>query len=204
MGGKYICIAGKNSIAIAGLSYVITNYSQKATLLALCDDNDTGMDSWQPSFKKFAKMNNIQLVDLESLYEIENLCFISLEYFKLLDPRKFKTKNLFNIHFSLLPAYRGMYTSAHPILNRESEAGCTFHRIDSGIDTGDIISQVRCKLTGEENCKDLYWKYLFHGRELTFTTVDSLINDNFQCKGQSEVGSSYYSKKINRLLKFIG
>jgi methionyl-tRNA formyltransferase len=195
MGKKCICIAGKNSIAIAGLSYVLENYSETAIIYALCDKNDVGVDSWQPSYKKFARDSGIEIVELEALYQIENLCFISLEYFRLIDPSKFKTKNLFNIHFSLLPAYKGMYTSAHPILNGEDGVGCTFHYIDAGIDTGAIISQVYFKLTPDESCKDVYERYLLNGRELTFNSIDSLIDNNFQSKEQVLDGASYYSKK---------
>jgi methionyl-tRNA formyltransferase len=195
MGKKYICIAGKNSIAIAGLSYILENYSETAIIYALCDKNDVGVDSWQPSYKKFARDSGVEIVALEDLYQIENLSFISLEYFRLIDPKKFKTKNLFNIHFSLLPAYKGMYTSAHPILNGEDAVGCTFHYIDAGIDTGAIISQVDFKLAPDESCKAVYEKYLLYGRELTFNTIDALIENDFQSSEQASVGASYYSNK---------
>ena len=59
MGKKYICIAGKNSIAIAGLSYILENYSETAIIYALCDKNDVGVDSWQPSYKKFARDSGV-------------------------------------------------------------------------------------------------------------------------------------------------
>ena len=190
-----ICIAGKNSIAIAGLSYVLDNYSKKATIYALCDKNDLGQDSWQPSYKKFAIDYGVEILELEDLYEIENLYFISLEYFRLVDPEKFKTSNLFNIHFSILPAYKGMYTSAHPILNGEKISGCTIHKIDAGIDTGAIISQIDFNLSVDNNCKELYEKYLFYGQELAFNTIDSLIAGTFKSTEQPLEGSSYYSKK---------
>jgi len=192
---KCICIAGKNSIAVAGLSYVLENYSETAIIYALCDINDVGIDSWQPSYKKFATDRGVNVVELEALYQIKNLTFISLEYFRLVDPNKFKTRNLFNIHFSLLPAYKGMYTSAHPILNGENTAGCTFHCIDSGIDTGPIISQIHFKLAPDDTCKNVYEKHLFYGRELAFNTIDSLIENNFQSNEQALDGASYYSKK---------
>ena len=195
MPNKSICIAGKNSIAIAGLSYVIDNYNKTHKIFALGDKNDFGKDSWQPSYIKYAKENYIHVLELDELYEIDNLCFISLEYFKLIDPLKFKSAKLFNIHFSLLPAYQGMYTSAHPILNNEKKTGCTIHEIDAGIDTGSIISQIEFNIDADDTCKDVYAKYLKNGRDLTFNTIDSLIADSYQAQPQSEKGSSYYSKK---------
>jgi len=195
MPNKSICIAGKNSIAIAGLSYVIDNYKKTHKIFALGDKNDSGKDSWQPSYIKYAKENYIDVVELDELYEIDDLCFISLEYFKLIDPLKFKSAKLFNLHFSLLPAYQGMYTSAHPILNKEKKTGCTIHEIDAGIDTGSIISQIEFNIDLDDTCKDVYANYLKNGRELTFNTIDSLISDSYQAYPQSKKGSSYYSKK---------
>jgi hypothetical protein len=55
MSSKSICIAGKNSIAIEGLSYVIDKYSHTHKIFALGDKNDCEKDSWQPSYIKYAK-----------------------------------------------------------------------------------------------------------------------------------------------------
>lgn len=60
-----------------------------------------------------------QNITLEQAYEIENLIFISCEFDQLIKPEKFNSPFLYNIHFSLLPAYKGMYTSALPLYNGE-------------------------------------------------------------------------------------
>ena len=72
--------------------------------------------------------------------------FISLEFDKIINTSLFKTTNLFNIHFSLLPRYKGMYTSILPILNGDKISGVTLHKIDRGIDTGDIIDKCSFRL----------------------------------------------------------
>ena len=189
-----ICVAGKNSIAVAGLSYIYEKFHKKYNILVLPDDKDDGMDKWQPSLKKYAISLGLKVVSLSDVYEINNLCFISLEYFKLINPEKFKKARLYNIHFSLLPAYRGMYTSAHPILNGERWSGCTFHRIDEGIDTGDIIAQISFPLQNDIYCKQLYEKYLSYGHKLVEKTIADIIEDTYDSKPQSSEGHSYYSK----------
>jgi hypothetical protein len=46
-----------------------------------------------------------------------------------------------NCHYSLLPEYRGNFVEFWQRLNRDLEtAGVTFHFIDEGVDTGDIIA----------------------------------------------------------------
>ena len=189
-----ICIAGKNSIAVAGLSYIYEKFHKKYNILVLPDDKDNGLDKWQPSLKKHAISLGLKIVSLSETYEISNLCFISLEYFKLINPKKFKKARLYNIHFSLLPAYKGMYTSAHPILNGERWSGCTFHRIDEGIDTGDVISKISFPLQNDIYSKELYEMYLKYGQKLVEKTIGDIIEDTYDSKPQSSEGHSYYSK----------
>jgi methionyl-tRNA formyltransferase len=61
----------------------------------------------------------------------------------LLPPEIFMvpTFGTINMHPSLLPRYRG----AHPILwmhlNMDQEGGVTIHRVDTGMDTGEILAQ---------------------------------------------------------------
>ncbi|MCX5815304.1 MAG: formyltransferase family protein [Proteobacteria bacterium] len=52
-----------------------------------------------------------------------------------------------NVHLGLSPYYRGSGTNVWPLINNEPEfVGATFMYIDEGIDTGDIIHQIRAKL----------------------------------------------------------
>ena len=57
-------------------------------------------------------------------------------------------KNRFiNIHLGLSPYYRGSGTNFWPLVNNEFEfVGVTFMHIDRGIDTGEIIHQVRARI----------------------------------------------------------
>ncbi len=52
-----------------------------------------------------------------------------------------------NIHLGLSPYYRGSGTNVWPLINKEPEyVGTTFMHIDSGIDTGKIIHQIRADI----------------------------------------------------------
>ncbi|MDX1641902.1 MAG: formyl transferase [Balneolaceae bacterium] len=51
-----------------------------------------------------------------------------------------------NVHLGLSPYYRGSGTNFWPLVNGEPEyVGATFMYIDAGIDTGEIIHQIRAK-----------------------------------------------------------
>ena len=108
------------------------------------------------SLLKKANEIGIETKTLEDIYSIENLIFLSLEFDRIVNPNKFKSNKLFNIHFSLLPKYKGMFTSIIPILNNEKTTGVTFHKIDKGIDTGEIIAQKEFEIALFDNARDIY------------------------------------------------
>lgn len=191
-----LCIAGKNNIAVDSVKYLLNNnLISKNKLLILPNNGDNGVDDWQNSLKKISKKQNLGITQLEEIYNYEDLIFISLEYNKIIKPSNFKSKKLFNIHFSSLPKYKGMYTSIWPILNGENTSGVTLHKIDNGIDTGDIIDQKIFKISINWTARDLYFNYLINGYELFKKNIVNLINNNFTCYKQSNILSSYYSKR---------
>ncbi len=188
-----IVIGGFGEIAVEACKYLINNTNQ--TLLGVIPRiNDNGTDTWQPSLRKFANNNAIDVISLNDIYDIDDLVFISLEFDRIIDISKFKSKSIYNIHFSLLPKYKGMYTSIWPILNGEKYSGVTLHRIDNGIDTGNIICQQPVEIDINDTAKDLYLKLNIAGLKLFNENVDSLINNNFNEQPQQGVDSSYYSK----------
>lgn len=48
----------------------------------------------------------------------------------------------YNIHFSLLPKYRGIAPLFWQIKNGDPKGGITVHKMDSGFDTGPIVAQL--------------------------------------------------------------
>ena len=52
-------------------------------------------------------------------------------------------RRILNIHPSLLPAYPGLFAWVQAVADGAKESGCTVHYVDAGIDTGEVILQVR-------------------------------------------------------------
>jgi methionyl-tRNA formyltransferase len=50
-------------------------------------------------------------------------------------------KGFINFHFGLLPQCRGPQPILWHMLNQDKEAGVTLHKVDGGIDTGEIVMQ---------------------------------------------------------------
>ena len=65
-------------------------------------------------------------------------------------------KNLINIHFSLLPKYRGASPVQFAILNGDKNTGITFHVVDTKLDHGEILHQIVYTMDQTETSGDLY------------------------------------------------
>ncbi len=191
---RTLCVAGKNNIAVDVCEYASSRFSA-IELWALPNSTDTGEDSFQKSFLKYARSRNLRIVSEKEVREENALLFLSLEYNRIIRPKDFLSERIFNIHFSLLPKYRGMYTSALPILHGERESGVTLHKIDNGIDTGDIVAQRAFPLAPDETCRSLYFKYIEHGTALVREHLDALIFGNEHSFPQPVEGATYFSKR---------
>jgi methionyl-tRNA formyltransferase len=61
-----------------------------------------------------------------------------------------------NFHASLLPEYRGLHPVFRTLRRGERWAGLTVHVIDPGLDTGDILYQVRVRTRRNDSVGSLY------------------------------------------------
>lgn len=190
-----ICIAGKNDIAANGLEYVHGRFAHDHEVAALPNAGDPGRETWQKSLLLTARNLGVAVVeDIETLYGRQELIFVSLECDQLIKVDLFRSRELFNIHFSMLPAYRGMYTSVLPILHGQATSGVTLHVIDAGIDTGDIVDQATFRIDKDDTARDLYLKYNANAFDLLRANVDRLVAGGYEARPQDVAGASYFSK----------
>jgi methionyl-tRNA formyltransferase len=78
----------------------------------------------------------------------------------------------FNLHASLLPAYRGAAPIHWAIVNGETKTGATTFFIDDKIDTGEIILQEEIEVLPFETVGTLHDKLMHLGAALVSKTVD--------------------------------
>lgn len=189
-----ICIAGKNNIAVDCVRYLISELGVGKEDIVVCfNKTDDGIDSFQLSFRKFCQQEEILAIDFSDIYTLTDFVFFSLEFDRIIRTEEMNTTRIFNIHFSLLPKYRGMYTSVWPILFGDDKSGVTLHCIDDGIDTGDIVEQLTFPLSSNETCRSLYLKYIETGTILFKKMIKAVLSDDYQQQPQMLEGASYFS-----------
>lgn len=79
-----------------------------------------------------------------------------------------------NVHASLLPGYRGAAPIQRAVMNGEDEIGVTTMKMDRGLDTGDILLQVRTSISPEDNFGSVYDRLSRMGADLLLETLDLL------------------------------
>ncbi len=79
-----------------------------------------------------------------------------------------------NVHFSLLPKYRGAAPTNWAIINGETETGVTTMFIEPTLDTGPILLQSTTKIGEEETAPDLMERLAGIGAELLGQTLARL------------------------------
>ena len=76
-----------------------------------------------------------------------------------------------NVHFSLLPKYRGAAPVNWAIANGETETGVTTMRMDEGLDTGDILLQRSTAISVDETAVELTERLARLGADLLSETL---------------------------------
>jgi len=103
-----------------------------------------------------------------------------------------------NIHASLLPRWRGAAPIQRAILAGDQETGITIMQMDSGLDTGAILSRHTAEITPNEPAASLHDKLAILGGASIVTTLQDLIDGKLELTPQTETGASYASK-VNKL-----
>ncbi len=93
----------------------------------------------------------------------------------------------FNLHGSLLPAYRGAAPINWAVINGETKTGVTTFFLTHEIDTGDIIDNRSIDITPEDNAGTVHDRLMEVGAELTLSTAKAIFEGNVNATPQSEI-----------------
>lgn len=98
-----------------------------------------------------------------------------------------------NVHYSLLPKYRGAAPVAWAILNGEEKSGVTTMRLVEKMDAGPILLQEELSLAPDETAASLEAKLIPIGARLLLETIRRLKDGDITPKPQREEEATYAS-----------
>ncbi len=99
-----------------------------------------------------------------------------------------------NLHFSLLPAWRGAAPVTHTLLAGEARTGVTCFVLDKGMDTGPVLLRLKTPVGLRETAGELTARLAQLGSPLLVTAVKGLVDGSLEPVAQNEAGTSYAPK----------
>ncbi len=90
----------------------------------------------------------------------------------------------FNLHASVLPAYRGAAPINRAIMNGETETGITTFFLNHEIDKGDIIDVRKTEISPEDNAGTLHDRLMTMGADMVAETVGKICDGTLTTRPQ--------------------
>ncbi|EHB3560304.1 bifunctional UDP-4-amino-4-deoxy-L-arabinose formyltransferase/UDP-glucuronic acid oxidase ArnA [Salmonella enterica subsp. enterica serovar Oranienburg] len=101
----------------------------------------------------------------------------------------------FNLHGSLLPAYRGRAPLNWVLVNGESETGVTLHRMVKRADAGEIVASQRVAIAQDDVALTLHHKLCQAARQLLNSILPTMKCGDIPSVPQRESDSTYYGRR---------
>lgn len=158
--------------------------------------------------KKFCQTHKLNLLNsLNDYLQCKNIDIaISVQYHAILKPKHIKKARLItlNFHMAPLPEYRGCNQFSFAILDQCKTFGVTLHRLDEGVDSGDIILEKRFKIPKGCWVAELHDLASNKMLELFKESMPVILSGKYKLTPQSQLlnkrkCSFHYRKEIEKL-----
>lgn len=172
-----VLLASSSLLAVPALNFLVESEHELLGVLTMPDapqgrgreiaENDFAIEAHRAGFQVFKPENNDEL--LEALATTNVDLVITIAYGRLIRLREL-TKPQYgwlNIHFSILPRWRGAAPAQRAIEAGDRKSGVTVFRLDEGLDTGPIYATAEYVLRDDEDSASLL-------RELSLLSVTPL------------------------------
>ncbi|MEI6092058.1 MAG: methionyl-tRNA formyltransferase [bacterium] len=117
---------------------------------------------------------------------------------------KYPKNGCINVHFSLLPKYRGAAPVARAIMNGEKETGISIMKLVKEMDAGDIIAEKRLPITVDDTTESLTWTLAKDGAQLLIESMPLYLQGKIIPVLQSSLAiEPTYAEKIDSKERFI-
>lgn len=163
-----------------------------------------GLTLTPPPVKVWALAHNIPCLQPEKLDDTFTLQLstfhfqlsIVVAYGKILSQQiiGLPEKGTVNIHYSLLPKYRGASPVESAILHGDTETGVTIQQMVLALDAGDILAEEKTVIDPNETAPALRKRLIKIGGELLTQTLPQIIDGSMQPQKQNNEGVSTCGK----------
>ena len=150
----------------------------------------------------WAKEEAIEVFKPENIDDFELLItsskvdlIMTISYGQIIAPRLLSLPKFgwLNVHFSVLPKFRGAAPVQRAILAGDKTTGVSVFKLDQGLDTGAVYKALEVPLKDDATTEDVLNELSELGAGLAVETL-SMISNGLQPTPQSKIGVSYAAK----------
>jgi len=141
-------------------------------------------------------LDSPKIVDVLSAIDIDLLIVIA--YGKIIPSwlLKLPTKCSINVHFSILPKYRGASPIQSSLLNGDEDSGISIIKMSENLDAGDIIALFNIKINQEDNKLTLEERLTKKCIKELPRIIDLIMSDEIKFIKQDHSNASYCNKIV--------
>lgn len=99
-----------------------------------------------------------------------------------------------NLHFSLLPAWRGAAPAQRAVLAGQERTGMSVFRLDEGLDTGEVITTAETEIGPHETAGELLARMAEDGAALLLEALDALEAGTARLTAQDDAAATHAAK----------
>ena len=123
------------------------------------------LESFYKPIENLCKNSSIKLLKTSSISELQkdiegNDLGICVGFMEIIKKDIFEIPNygILNLHCGKLPKYRGRAPISRTIMNGEKHLIISVHKIDEGVDSGDILNETKILIEDIDDVNSLYEK----------------------------------------------
>ncbi|WP_410821466.1 methionyl-tRNA formyltransferase [Micromonospora sp. 050-3] len=133
---------------------------------------------------------------LDRLRELEPACVPVVAYGALVPPAALEIPQhgWINLHFSLLPAWRGAAPVQHAVLHGDELTGASVFQLEEGLDTGPVYGTLTDEIRATDTSGDLLGRLADSGAGLLVAVLDAIADGTARAEPQPADGVSLAPK----------
>ncbi len=154
--------------------------------LVLTHQDNEAEEIWFDSVEDVANRNDIPVItpddaNTDAVIEQVSRCrpdfIFSFYYRQMLSQEllEIPTRGAFNVHGSLLPAYRGRVPVNWAIIHGEKESGVSLHRMEIKPDAGNLLAQRTVPILRNDTAFDVFQKLKCVAETMLMETVPEML-----------------------------
>ncbi len=121
---------------------------------------------------------------------------VVVAYGRIIRPEALRVpeRGFLNVHFSLLPRWRGAAPVARALMAGDTMTGVTIMKLDEGLDTGPVLTAQAIDIGEKEDAGELTNRLATLGARLLSSSIEPYLSHDLVAAPQSNEGATYAEK----------